>query len=147
MNSDMDYRILYVHKDVNACDCTPGCKDTVTESALKLILGENPLPLWGLEPASTVCSSDALPTELHPHPQLESLLGVPLKAFLLSKQLDGRLLANDFHAQILKFSSNSKHDSQICISQAVTIICIIFKGWNAIFTDWNSFRGNSLSGT
>ena len=71
----------------------------------------------------------------------------PIKSFLVLKQLDVRLLANDSHAQILKFSSNSKHDSQICIPQAVTIICIIFKGWNAIFTDWNSFRGNSLSGT
>ena len=32
----MDYRIFNVHTDVNACDCTRGCTDTVRESALKV---------------------------------------------------------------------------------------------------------------
>ena len=31
---------------------------------------KNPLPYWGIEPALAVCPSDALPTELHPHPAL-----------------------------------------------------------------------------
>ena len=35
-NSDMDYRILNVRTDVNACDCTRGCPDTERESALKV---------------------------------------------------------------------------------------------------------------
>ena len=34
-NFDMDYRIFNVRTDVNACDCTGGCADTVRESALK----------------------------------------------------------------------------------------------------------------
>ena len=32
----MDYRIFNVRTDVNACDSTRGCTDTVTESALKV---------------------------------------------------------------------------------------------------------------
>ena len=35
-NSDMDRGIFNVHTDVNACDCTRGCTDTVRESALKV---------------------------------------------------------------------------------------------------------------
>ena len=38
-NSDMNYRIFNVHIDVNACDCTRGCTDTVRESALKADYG------------------------------------------------------------------------------------------------------------
>ena len=33
----MDYRIFNVRIDVNACDCTRGCTDTVRESALKVV--------------------------------------------------------------------------------------------------------------
>ena len=32
----MDYRILNVRADVNACDCLRGCADTERESALKV---------------------------------------------------------------------------------------------------------------
>ena len=35
-NSDMDYGIFNVHTDVNACNSTRGCTDTVGESALKV---------------------------------------------------------------------------------------------------------------
>ena len=35
----MDYGILKVCADVNACDCTWGCTDTVRESALKVDSG------------------------------------------------------------------------------------------------------------
>ena len=46
-----------------------GCTDTVRESALKVdSRRKNPLPQWKIEPASAACRSDALPTELHPHP-------------------------------------------------------------------------------
>ena len=38
-NSDMDYGIFNVRTDVNACDCTRGCRDTVRESALKVDSG------------------------------------------------------------------------------------------------------------
>ena len=36
----MDYGIFNVHTDVNACECTLGCADTVRESALKIDSGE-----------------------------------------------------------------------------------------------------------
>ena len=32
----MDYGIFNVRIDINACDCTRGCTDTVRESALKV---------------------------------------------------------------------------------------------------------------
>ena len=64
-NSDMDYRIFNVRTDVNTCECTRKCGNTVRESALKL--GEKPLPHQGIEPESAACRSDSLPTELHPH--------------------------------------------------------------------------------
>ena len=35
----MDYRIFNVRTDVIACDCTRGCTDTVSESALKFDSG------------------------------------------------------------------------------------------------------------
>ena len=35
----MDYGIFNVHADVNECDCTQGCTDTVRESALKVDSG------------------------------------------------------------------------------------------------------------
>ena len=38
-NSDMNYKIFNVRTDVNACDCTRGCTDTVRESALKVDSG------------------------------------------------------------------------------------------------------------
>ena len=38
-NSDMDYQIFNICKDVNACLCTWGCMDTVKESALKVDSG------------------------------------------------------------------------------------------------------------
>ena len=38
-NSDMYYGIFNVPTDVNACDCTRGCPDTVRESALKVDSG------------------------------------------------------------------------------------------------------------
>ena len=44
-NSDMDYGIFNVHTDVNACDCTRGCTDTVRESPMHVDPGgKNPLP-------------------------------------------------------------------------------------------------------
>ena len=38
-NSDMDYGIFNVRTDVNACDRTRGCTDTVRESAMKVVSG------------------------------------------------------------------------------------------------------------
>ena len=35
----MDYGIFNVRIDVNACDCTRGCTDTVRESLLKVASG------------------------------------------------------------------------------------------------------------
>ena len=35
----MDYKLFNVRKDVNACDCTRECTDTVRESALKVDCG------------------------------------------------------------------------------------------------------------
>ena len=42
-----------------------GCKEVCSESWL---WEKNPLPHRGIEPAPAACRSDALPTELHPHP-------------------------------------------------------------------------------
>ena len=69
-NSNMDYGIFNMHTDVNACDCTWGCMDPVRESALKADREKNLLPHRGIEPASAECRSDALPTELHPYPEV-----------------------------------------------------------------------------
>ena len=41
------------------------CKRVYTEN---WFCEKNPLPHRGIEPASAACRSDALPTELHPHP-------------------------------------------------------------------------------
>ena len=38
-NSDMDYGVFNLRTDVNACDCTRGCTNTVPESALKVKSG------------------------------------------------------------------------------------------------------------
>ena len=43
-NSDTDYRIFIVCTDVNACDCTRRCTDTVRESALKVGSGKKKIP-------------------------------------------------------------------------------------------------------
>ena len=68
-NFDMDYGIFNVHTHVNACDCTRGCTDTGRESALKADSGRKiPCRTARIEPESATCRSDALATELHPHP-------------------------------------------------------------------------------
>ena len=46
----------------------------VRESALKADWEKNPLPHGGVEPASAVCWSDTLPTELHLHQQFSRWL-------------------------------------------------------------------------
>ena len=47
-------RIINVGTDVNAFDCTPGCTDTVRETALEAVWEKNSLPHRGLEPASVL---------------------------------------------------------------------------------------------
>ena len=67
----MDYSIFNVRIDVDACNCTRECTDTVRESAPNVDIWEkNPLPHRGIELASAACRSDAVPTELHPRPML-----------------------------------------------------------------------------
>ena len=39
LNSNMDRVIFYVYTDVNACNCTRGCTDTVRKSALRADAG------------------------------------------------------------------------------------------------------------
>ena len=57
----MDYRIFNVRAEVNACDCTRGCTDTRKRVCTESWLWEkNPLPHWGIEPASAAWRSDAL---------------------------------------------------------------------------------------
>ena len=51
--------------DVNACDRTQGCTDTVRECTEGWPWEKNPLPHRGIEPASAACRSDAVSTELH----------------------------------------------------------------------------------
>ena len=66
----MDHRAFNVGTDVNAFDCTRGCTDTLRERICteSWLWEKNPLPHRGIEPASTACRPDALPSELHPHP-------------------------------------------------------------------------------
>ena len=45
---------------------------------------KNPLPHRGIEPVSAACRSDALPTELHPHPISKSL---DIKSFFMVTSL------------------------------------------------------------
>ena len=54
--ADMDYRILNERTDVNACDCTRGCTDTVRESALKVDFGRKSLAA----PGNRTCVSGVL---------------------------------------------------------------------------------------
>ena len=49
-----------MHTDVNACDCTKGCEDTVGDSALKVDWEKNSFPHWGIGPVQAACQSDAL---------------------------------------------------------------------------------------
>ena len=50
-------------------ECTQGCTDTIRESALKFWLWEkHPLLHKRIQSVLAACQSDALPTELHPHP-------------------------------------------------------------------------------
>ena len=64
----MDYGIFNVRTDVNACDCTRGCTDTVRDSALKADWEKNPLPHRGMEPVPAASRSDALQIKLPPPP-------------------------------------------------------------------------------
>ena len=58
--------------DVNACDCTRGFTDTGRVSTESWLWKKNPLPHRVIEPVPAACRSDALPTELHPHPNYAS---------------------------------------------------------------------------
>ena len=66
----MDYGILNVRTDVNACDCTRGCTDTVRESALKVEPGRKiPCRTGGSNLRQRRDGPMFLyPTELHPTP-------------------------------------------------------------------------------
>ena len=56
-------------QNVNLCDCTRVCTDIRKRVCSESRLWEkNPLPHRGTESALAACRSDALPTELHPHP-------------------------------------------------------------------------------
>ena len=70
----MDYKIFNVRTDVNACDCTRGCTDTVRQRVCtkSWLWEKNPLPHRGIDPSSAACRSDALPTELHHHLDLRT---------------------------------------------------------------------------
>ena len=68
----MDYGIFNVRTYLNVCDCTGGSTDTVSVCTESWLREKNPSPHHGIEPVSTACRSDALPTELHPHPNKAS---------------------------------------------------------------------------
>ena len=53
---------------------------------------KNPLPHRGIEPASTVCGFDAVPTELHPNPIIISLKGPNTEPSVLRRRKGGRRL-------------------------------------------------------
>ena len=64
----MDYRIFNMWSDVNVCNYTQGCLDTIRETAAKVDWQKNPVLHQGIKPASAVCWSHPLPTELHTSP-------------------------------------------------------------------------------
>ena len=67
----MDYGILNVRTDVNTCDCTRGCTDTVRESALKVDSGRKiPCRTGESNLLRQRAGSMLKPTELHPIPVL-----------------------------------------------------------------------------
>ena len=72
-NSDMDHGIFNVRSVVNACGCTRSVhlhrKRVCSESGL---WEKNLLPHRGIEPASAVCRSHALPAELRASPPVHS---------------------------------------------------------------------------
>ena len=45
----MEYRIFNVHKDVNTCDCTQGCMDTIRVCTVIWHWEKNPLPHRGVD--------------------------------------------------------------------------------------------------
>ena len=71
----MSYGIFNVRINVNACDCAQVVyghrKRVCTESWL---WEKNPLARGGIEPVSAACRSDAVPTELYPHPPFHNSL-------------------------------------------------------------------------
>ena len=78
-NSGMDYRIFNVRTDVNECGCTRGCRDSVRICTESWLMEKNPLPHLGIKPASAACRSDALPTDLHTHPNWTEIIAyIPL---------------------------------------------------------------------
>ena len=57
----MDYRIINMRTDANACDCTRGCTETCKRVCTESWLWEkDPLLHWGIEPASTAWRYDAV---------------------------------------------------------------------------------------
>ena len=84
----MDCRIFNVRTDVNAYDCTRGCKDTVGESALKVDFGrkipcptgESNLPQRRAGP--TLYQLSCIPTPLSYIPIPLSYIPIPLNSGL-----------------------------------------------------------------
>ena len=60
----MDYGIINVRTDVNACNCAWGCMHTVRESALKVDSGRK-IPCHARESNQQHNRLNAPPTELH----------------------------------------------------------------------------------
>ena len=77
--------------DVNACDCTWGCTDTIRESTLKVDSGRKiPCRTRLSNRRQQRAGSDALATELHPHPYLilmDCLIGIVSYSFIQTETL------------------------------------------------------------
>ena len=54
--------------DVNTCNCTWGCMDTVRETALKVDWEKNPILHRGIKLVSAACCCNTLPSEKYPPP-------------------------------------------------------------------------------
>ena len=101
--SDMVYRVFNMRTDVNACDCTRGCTDTVRESAPRADLRHR-----GIESASAACRSAALLIDLHsglqsnfkfPLPNTSSnfQIPVPLEGFEARVELTKARMTQSWH--------------------------------------------------
>ena len=109
----MDYGIFNMCTDVNACNCTWGCVDTIRVCTESWLWEKNPLLHQGTKPVSAACWSDALPTEQHPHPPFSCILPKCIPCFhfeikLLQLSILNSLAAVEFMILIPPALTSSK---------------------------------------
>ena len=126
-NSDIDYRILNVSTNINACDCTRGYTDTARDSAPQVDCEKRiPCRTGGIEPAPVACRSHALPVELHPHPLYTYFYVCSLARYVctyewLAGWLDRRIIDVSGKRSIMQSNILSTAGVQGYIALAITV--------------------------